>query len=169
MGSHGKATALLERKLPARERQASTALVETTQAKAAGTAKRSVSQDVVPQVRAGSTRTWSKVEISPGGAHGQNTGQVRKKSVVCTNNKHDPRLRENGGTQELGTRSQCMRRRFGTACTTSPTTSKSSSARTAFPTRRLCTVQQRLHGFEIQPRRCHWIHAQPGIQPGLRE
>ena len=40
--------------------------------------------------------------------------------VVCTNNKHDPRLVANGGSQNLGTRSACIRRGFGSGLYSKP-------------------------------------------------
>ena len=46
-------------------------------------------------------------------SHGARAATPKKNPVVCTNNKKDPRLRGNGGAQELGTHSQCIRRGFG--------------------------------------------------------
>ena len=91
-----QALARLEMKLRAREPRASTAPPESSQAKTNGAEKRSVSHDAVPQVRAGRARTASK-----------------KSPVVCTNNKFDRRLQENGGEQRLGSRSECFRKGFG--------------------------------------------------------
>ena len=58
---------------------------------------------------------------SPRGARAQRESPAPKKSpVACTNNKHDPRLRENGGSHALGTRSQCIRRGFGSGLYSKP-------------------------------------------------
>ena len=98
-----QAMARLERKLRAREPRASTAPPESSQAKTNGAAKRSASHDAVPQVRAGRARTASK-----------------KSPVVCTNNKFDRRLQQNGGEQRLGSRSECFRKGFGSGLYSKP-------------------------------------------------
>ena len=36
-----------------------------------------------------------------------------KAGVLCVNNKHDPRLVENGGSRKLGTAGQCVAKGFG--------------------------------------------------------
>ena len=55
---------------------------------------------------------------------GSGSGRKEKKKkhspVVCTNNKLDPRLAASAGTQELGTRSQCIRRGFGSGLHSKP-------------------------------------------------
>ena len=53
-------------------------------------------------------------------SHGARAATPKKNPVVCTNNKNDPRLRENGGGQELGTHSQCIRRGFGAGLHSKP-------------------------------------------------
>jgi len=40
--------------------------------------------------------------------------------VVCTNNKFDIRLQENGGAQRLGSRSECFRKGFGSGLHSKP-------------------------------------------------
>ncbi len=70
--------------------------------------------------QAGSDHEAPRVARTRTRSSGPAPKEKKKSPVVCTNNKHDPRLVANGGTQDLGTRSQCIRRGFGSGLYSKP-------------------------------------------------